>query len=125
MKFRLLYSGLLLLFVFFTLGSCAQAGDDTTFKRLSSLKGKWQGTYEWTGERAGGGDVTATYYLTGNGSALVEDLAYGSEPIMTSVYHMDGDTLRMTPFAQREINPGSRRCPLTKMRKCFGLRWSI
>jgi hypothetical protein len=65
--------------------------------RLRSLEGKWSGTYEWTG-RADKGETVATYHVTGNGSAVIEDLAMNGKPSMTSAYHLDNGDLRMTHY---------------------------
>jgi hypothetical protein len=66
------------------------------------LAGDWTGTFEWTGGRKDSGKMNATYYLTGNGSAVVENLTIGGLPSMTSVYHLDGSDLRMTHYCRRE-----------------------
>jgi hypothetical protein len=74
------------------------------FDRMRSLVGTWEGTFEWTGSRTGSGKLLVIYHLTGNGSALVEDLIMGEAPSkddapsMTTVYHLDGSDLRMTHF---------------------------
>ena len=52
------------------------------FGQLKSLAGDWKGTFEWTGARTGKGWMNASYYLTGNGSALVENLIMEGAPIM-------------------------------------------
>jgi len=75
------------------------------FDRLKSLTGTWEGTYEWTGARTASGAMNATYHLTGNGSALVEELIMEGVPVMTSVYHLDGATLRMTHFCAAQNQP--------------------
>ncbi len=70
---------------------------EAAFEQLKTLVGEWEGE-----------EQIVSYYLTGNGSALVEDLYRGSRhPSVgfTSVYHMDGDSLRPrapqpTPFAR-------------------------
>jgi hypothetical protein len=49
--------------------------------------------------------MNATYYVTGNGSAVVENLANESTPVMTSVYHLDGRDLRMTHFCGAQNQP--------------------
>src|SRR5262249_54943232 len=66
------------------------------FSRLRLLQGTWRGTYTWTGARTESGKMTATYRLTGNGSALIEDLGVDEQPSMTSAYHLDKGDLRMT-----------------------------
>ena len=69
------------------------------FEKLRALSGDWEGTVAWTGKSASA--VTAHYYLTGNGSALVEDLSNG----MTSVYHLDAGDLRVTHYCAAQNQP--------------------
>ena len=79
----------------------SEAQDDTSaaaLAKLRSLAGDWTGTLEWTGARTGAGTLNASYYETGNGSAIVENLIMGGVPSMTSVYHRDGAALRMTHY---------------------------
>jgi hypothetical protein len=66
--------------------------------KLRNLAGEWTGSVEWSGARSDRGIMNATYYTTGHGSAMVENLSTGGEPDMTSVYHLDGADLRMTHF---------------------------
>ena len=66
--------------------------------RLRTLAGEWEGTFTWTGARKDTGAMNATYYLTGNNSAVVENLTMAGVPTMTSVYHLNGAELRMTHY---------------------------
>ncbi len=76
------------------------------FERLSALVGDWSGSLEWSGARSGSGALKATYYATGNGSAIVENLIMGGVlPTMTSVYHLDGADLRMTHYCAARNQP--------------------
>jgi hypothetical protein len=75
------------------------------FNRLQSLVGEWEGTFEWSQGRTGSGPLKVTYYLTGNGSALVENLIMGDVPTMTTVYHLDGADLRMTHYCAAQNQP--------------------
>jgi hypothetical protein len=77
------------------------------FEKLKSLVGEWQGRFQWSGGRSDAGEMNATYYLTGNGSAVVENLTIpdSSVVIMTSVYHLDGDFLRMTHYCAAGNQP--------------------
>jgi hypothetical protein len=69
------------------------------FERLKSLRGEWSGSVEWTGARTGTGTMQARYHLTGNGTAVVEDLlGHDGVVVMTSVYHLDGADLRLTHY---------------------------
>ena len=74
-------------------------------EQLKSLAGDWGGTAEWTGARTGSYPLNAAYYVTGNGSALVENLISEGVPNMTSVYHLDGDNLRATHFCGAQNQP--------------------
>jgi len=71
--------------------------------------------------------MSASYYITGNNSAVVENLTTGGTPNMTSVYHLDGADLRMTHYcgagnqprlkAERiDAAPGSLWISLSSMR---------
>jgi len=73
--------------------------------QLRGLAGEWEGSLEWTGARTGTGKMNATYYETGNGSAVVENLAVDGVPSMTSVYHLDGADLRMTHYCGAQNQP--------------------
>jgi hypothetical protein len=90
------------------LACLSQAQDDsgaTAFGKLKSLVGDWEGTYEWTGARTATGSMNATYYLTGNASAVVENLTMEGVPSMTSIYHLDGADLRMTHYCAAQNQP--------------------
>jgi len=86
-------------------GQCEERNGANMFLRLKSLAGDWNGTFEWTGARTGKGSMNASYYLTGNGSALVENLISDGAPVMTSVYHLDGANLRMTHYCAAQNQP--------------------
>jgi hypothetical protein len=74
--------------------------------RLADLKGEWHGTATWTGARSGSYPINAKYSLSGYGSAVVEDLS-GDDGVvsMTSVYHLDGDLLRLTHYCGARNQP--------------------
>ena len=74
-------------------------------EQIRTLAGDWEGTFEWTGARSGAGKMSATYSLTGNGSAVVEDLTVDGVRSMTSVYHLDGADLRMTHYCGAQNHP--------------------
>jgi hypothetical protein len=74
-------------------------------ERLKALVGDWRGSFEWSGDRTGSGAMNASYYLTGNGSALVENLEVNASVIMTTVYHLDGPDLRMTHYCAAGNQP--------------------
>jgi hypothetical protein len=88
---------------------CALSAEETeSSKALGQIKaliGNWSGTFQWTGGRNDSGSMNATYYVTGNGSAVVENLINDSAPVMTTVYHLDGHDLRMTHFCGAQNQP--------------------
>lgn len=85
--------------------SADQPDSSKAFEQIKALTGNWSGTYEWTGGRKASGSMSATYYVTGNGSALVENLITDGVPAMTTVYHLDGSNLRMTHFCAAQNQP--------------------
>ncbi len=88
--------------------SALSAEETESSKALGQIKaliGNWSGTFQWTGGRTDRGSMNATYYVTGNGSAVVENLTNENTPVMTSVYHLDGRDLRMTHFCGAQNQP--------------------
>jgi hypothetical protein len=84
----------------------AQASDGApALAKLQGLTGNWEGTFAWSGARTASGKMNATYYGTGNGSAIVENLIVDWAPMMTSVYHLDGANLRGTHFCAAQNQP--------------------
>jgi len=75
------------------------------FDRMKALAGDWEGTYEWSQGRTGGGPLRVSYFVTGAGSALVESLVQGGVTTMTTVYHLDGAQLRMTHYCAARNQP--------------------
>jgi hypothetical protein len=77
------------------------------FERIRTLTGDWEGTVVWSGARTETGRMRASYSLTGNGSAVVENLIPEGEivPAMTSIYHLDGADLRMTHYCGAKNQP--------------------
>src|SRR5215470_13374956 len=67
---------------------------------IKKLAGDWSGSIQWSGARSEQGKIDARYRVTGNGTAIVEDLIQSGTgtPIMTSVYHLDAGNLRMTHY---------------------------
>ena len=78
---------------------------EAAFERLRTLVGEWEGTFAWSGARKDSGAMNASYYVTGNNSAVVENLMMGGVPSMTTVYHLDGDDLRMTHYCAARNQP--------------------
>jgi hypothetical protein len=85
--------------------SAEQTESSKALDQIKALIGNWSGTFQWTGGRNDSGSMKATYYVTGNGSAVVENLMNESTPVMTSVYHLDGPDLRMTHFCGAQNQP--------------------
>ena len=85
--------------------SAEQPESSKALTQMKALTGNWSGTFQWTGGRNDSGSMNATYYVTGNGSAVVENLLNESTPVMTSVYHVDGRDLRMTHFCGAQNQP--------------------
>jgi hypothetical protein len=102
----------------------ACAGDDTpakegveakaAFAMLKELAGTWKADIRATGEAAKkgeehkdqhGGQPTVVFKLTGAGSAVVETQFPGHPHEMVSVYHLDGDDLRMTHYCAAGNQP--------------------
>jgi hypothetical protein len=99
-----------------------EAANAAALTQLRGLAGDWEGPLEWSGARTGTGRVNATYYETGNGSAVVENLVMGGDvPSMTSVYHLDGADLRMTHFCAESTSPKSS--PDRPCEGCLGFRF--
>jgi len=83
----------------------AQGKESAAFDKLRNLAGDWEGSFTWSGGRTDSGKMEAQYYATGNGSAVVENLISNGNPVMTSVYHLDGSDLRMTHFCAAQNQP--------------------
>ena len=85
--------------------SSAQIKGAAAFEKLHALAGNWEGTFVWSGARTASGKMKAQYYVTSNGSAVVENLIVDGTLSMTSVYHLDGPDLRMTHFCGAQNQP--------------------
>jgi hypothetical protein len=105
----------------------AGAGDDApakggveakaVFARLKKLAGTWKAELAASGKAADfkkkveehkgehQAEQSVVYKLTGAGSALVETLMPGAPHEMVSVYHLDGDELRMTHYCAAGNQP--------------------
>ena len=83
----------------------AEAPGPRMFERMKALAGEWEGTYEGSQGRTGGGPLRVSYFATGAGSALVENLVQGGVTTMTTVYHLDGTQLRMTHYCAARNQP--------------------
>ena len=93
----------------------AKAGIDakTAFARIKTLVGTWKSEIKDLHQEGKGeehkdlhkGDSSVTYKLTGAGSALVETQFPGQPHEMVSIYHLDGDDLRMTHYCAAQNQP--------------------
>lgn len=95
----------LLLSVLPAFASASDGPAAAALDRLRSLAGRWEGQAEWKGARTGSYKMDAEYYVTGNGSAVVENLISEGVPSMTTVYHLDGSDLRLTHFCAAQNQP--------------------
>jgi hypothetical protein len=85
----------------------------TAFARIKKLAGTWksQTSMETTAEHSKEkgenhkGEDSVIYKVTGAGSALVETQFPGSTHEMVSVYHLDGEDLRMTHYCAAGNQP--------------------
>jgi hypothetical protein len=98
-------------------GAVAAAGDEkatstgvdakAAFAKIKTLVGEWESDISGEHAKAGGQHEKAvvTYRLTGAGSALVETQFPGTGHEMVSMYHLDGDDLRMTHYCAAGNQP--------------------
>jgi hypothetical protein len=83
------------------------------FARIKNLAGTWNcrisGEHQAADNKEKGenhpSESTVVYKMTGAGSALVETQFPGSDHEMVSVYHLDGDELRMTHYCAAGNQP--------------------
>ncbi len=68
------------------------------FKRLSSLVGQWKGVQD-------GIDITLTYTLTADGSALMEEFRPAKGGVMITMFSVDGDHLIATHYCSAGNQP--------------------
>ena len=77
----------------------AVAEPGSVFEKFKALAG------EWEGQRSGGGWVKVSYQVHSGGSAVVETITSPDEPTMVTVYHMDGNDVRMTHYCSAQNQP--------------------
>ncbi len=77
----------------------AVAEPGSVFEKFKALAG------EWEGQRSGGGWVKVSYQVHSGGSAVVETSTPPDELTMVTVYHMDGDEVRMTHYCSAQNQP--------------------
>jgi hypothetical protein len=72
------------------------------FEKLKSLAGEWQQKSEGQGHDQSG---KILYKVTSNGSVVMETYFPGSDHEMISMYHLDGEELRMTHYCAAKNQP--------------------
>jgi hypothetical protein len=77
----------------------------TAFAKLKTLAGTWNNKVSNTEHLQDGAHNKVVYRLTGAGSALVETDFPESNQEMVSVYHLDGDDLRLTHYCSAGNQP--------------------
>jgi hypothetical protein len=91
----------------------ARAGDEAgveakaAFGRLKSLAGEWKCEAR-EGGHAPGQPSKIVYRVTANGSAVMETFFPGTDHEMVSMYHLDGDELKMTHYCAMGNQPRMR-----------------
>jgi len=80
----------------------------TAFGHLTSLVGHWKGVFRGT-------DITLTYTLTANGSALMEEARPQSEPVMITMFTVDGDHLLATHYCSTRNQPHMKTEAITRL----------
>ncbi len=77
----------------------------SAFTQLKTLAGTWKNKVSGHHEHEHAEDSKVIYHLTGAGSALVETDFPETNHEMVSVYHLDGDDLRMTHYCAAGNQP--------------------
>jgi len=75
------------------------------FERLTSLVGEWKGAQDGT-------EMTLTYTLTADGSALMEEFRAG-KTVMVTMFTVDGDHLIATHYCSAGNQPQMMTKPIT------------
>lgn len=75
-----------------------QSRSVATFKQLTAVVGDWEGIQD-------GVPVKVTYTLTGNGSALMEQVQPGDPASMITMFTVDGDRLIATHYCAARNQP--------------------
>ncbi len=78
----------------------AVAESGSVFEKFKALAG------EWEGQRSDGEMVKVSYQVLSGDSAVVEILTeFAEEVTMVTVYHMDGNDVRMTHYCSAQNQP--------------------
>lgn len=85
-----------------TIGAAARAAEQSkstlAFEHLASLVGEWKGVQDKT-------EIQVIYTLTANGSALMEEFRPKNEPVMVTMFSVDGDRLLATHYCSAKNQP--------------------
>jgi len=77
---------------FVTSSLLAQSKAEEGFEKLKSLAGVWQS------KSPDGHPLSISYEVVAGGSAVMETRVPVNEPSMISIFHLDGEKLRMTHY---------------------------
>jgi hypothetical protein len=75
-----------------------ESSSSAGFTLLKSLVGHWKGSF-------GGTEISLSYTLTADGSALMEESQPKSEPVMITMFTVDGDHLLATHYCSARNQP--------------------
>lgn len=73
----------------------AASGPEESWNLLTSLVGRWEGTYE-------GQPARVSYTLVSNGTAVMETLDSAHDDQMVTLYHRDGASLLLTHYCSMD-----------------------
>jgi hypothetical protein len=74
---------------------------------LASLAGQWSGVHDGTA-------ITLTYTLTADGSALMEEFRPAGNPVMITMFSVDGDHLVATHYCSAGNQPQMATAAITE-----------
>ena len=87
-----------------------KSGSEAAFEQLSSLVGEWKSTHN-------GAEITLTYKLTADGSALMEEFRPANQPVMVTMFSVDGDHLVATHYCSAGNQPQMATGPISAARE--------
>jgi len=83
-------------------------GSSSVFQQLTkSLQGEWHGTFQGT-------EITLTYTLTANDSALMEEFRPQKGPVMITMFTVDGDHLIAAHYCSAGNQPYMATAAITE-----------
>ncbi len=101
-RWSLLLAGLVLC----ALPAAALAGENPGFEKMKSLVGEWEGLTEE-------GEVSISYRLVSDGTALMETLVHAGESEMVTIYTADGDRVALTHYCNENNQPRMQSGPIS------------